>query len=273
MSSFYERFAERRSKLASVLCVGLDPDPARVPEGYETGDIINQMLLFLGDIIESTAPYAVAYKANLAFFEGLGGQGFILFNTLVKVIRQVAPGALIIADAKRGDIGNTAEQYAKAYFEHFECDAITVSPYMGFDAVRPFAQYRDHATIVLCHTSNEGALDFQEMGDPPVYLRVAQKAAELHRETGNLWLVVGATRNPDAVRSIRAAAPDVPFLIPGVGAQGGDLEATLEAAGDDALINVSRSLLYASEHRDAVQDMASAASRELVDRMREFLKN
>lgn len=271
-ASFHDRFVARRASLGSLLCVGLDPDPEKIPEGYDGGDIINTVLLFLGDVVQATAPYAVAYKPNLAFFERLGSQGMILFETLIKVIRRIAPGALIIADAKRGDVGSTADFYAKAFFETYECDAVTLNPYMGLDTLAPFAAYADRASIVLCHTSNAGALDFQETGDPPLYLRVAAAIEAENRKTGNFWMVVGATRAADSIRRIRAAAPTTPFLIPGIGAQGGDLEATLAAAGPNCLINVSRALLYGAEHRDAAVQIAAEGARRLVESMQPFLK-
>ncbi|MBX7059445.1 MAG: orotidine-5'-phosphate decarboxylase [Leptospirales bacterium] len=273
MSTFYDRFVTRRDQLQSTLCVGLDPDPEKFPAGYAAGgDIINETLLFLGDVVEATAPFTVAYKPNLAFFERLGSQGFLLFETLIRVIRSIAPGALIIADAKRGDVGSTAEHYAAAYFDSFGCDAMTVSPYMGMDTVTPFQRYADRGIIVLCHTSNPGAPEFQAQGDPPLYLRVAKAVEQANRESGNLWLVVGATRSADSIASIRAAAPSTPFLIPGVGAQGGDLAAAMSAAGRDCLVNVSRAILYAGEHRDVVPRVAAAAARDYATEMRRILE-
>lgn len=271
MSTFYDRFTARRRQVRSLLCVGLDPDPERIPGGYDGGDIINETLLFLGDVIEATAPYTVAYKPNLAFFERLGTQGFLLFDTLLRVIRQIAPGALIIADAKRGDVDTTAQHYARAYFEFYGCDAMTISPYMGLDTLIPFGAYREKGVVVLCHTSNPGAPLFQEHGDPPLYLRVAEEVARLNAESGNYWLVVGATRSADSIARIRQVAPKVPFLIPGVGAQGGDLRAAIEAAGSDCLINVSRAILYAGEHRDVTPRLAANAAQEYAAEMRTFL--
>lgn len=251
--------------------MGLDPDPEKIPPGYEAGSHsvddpdgqIEPIAEFLGDIVRATADQAVAYKPNLAFYECLGVPGLQLFERVLRTIRETAPGALIIADAKRGDIGNTAERYARAFFEAFDCDAITLSPYMGLDTLEPFTAYADRAVIALCHTSNAGAPEFQTVGEPPLYLRVASAAQELNRRTGNVWLVVGATRDTSSIERIRAAAPDVPFLIPGVGAQGGDLAGALRAAGQDVLINAGRSLLYAADHRAGV----AAAARAEADRM------
>ncbi|MEQ9365279.1 MAG: orotidine-5'-phosphate decarboxylase [Leptospirales bacterium] len=271
--SFRARFAARRKKKRSVLCVGLDPDPEKIPAGYESASVspdspaldgeAQRILAFLADIIAATADRAVAYKPNLAFFECLGAPGMLLFEQVLRLIREKAPGALIVADAKRGDIGNTAERYARAFFGSYDCDAITLSPYMGMDTLDPFVSYGDRAVIALCHTSNSGAAEFQNVGEPPLYLRVAAAVQKKNLETGNLWLVVGATRDPSSIERIRATAPDVPFLIPGVGAQGGDLEGALRAAGPDVLINAGRALLYAANGRDAV---ASAAAEE-ADRM------
>ncbi|MCR9142640.1 MAG: orotidine-5'-phosphate decarboxylase [bacterium] len=285
-TSFRTRFIAQRQQKRSVLCVGLDPDPAKIPPGYGIDSnaiakgspagseariegTIAGVREFLADIIAATADQAVAYKPNLAFYESLGVPGMTLFADVLRLIREKAPGALIIADAKRGDIGNTADRYARAFFTEFDCDAITLSPYMGMDTIDPFARYTDRAVIALCHTSNGGASEFQNVGDPPLYLRVAAAAQEKNQETGNLWLVVGATRDTSSIERIRAAAPDVPFLIPGVGAQGGDLTGALRAAGPDVLINAGRALLYAAADREAVAEAATAEAERMLAVMRQ----
>lgn len=276
MSSFYERYDAVRRDRASLLCVGLDPDPARLPTGYDSSDIIESLRAFLGDIIRCTAPYAVAYKPNLAFYEVLGSPGMALFEDVVRMIREAAAHALIIADAKRGDIGNTASFYAKAFFETYNCDAITLSPYMGLDSLDPFLTeaYSDRAVVALCHTSNPGAPVLQDAGEPPLFLRIAAAAQERFRTTGrrDLWLVVGATRNADSIAAIRATAPDVPFLVPGVGAQGGDPHAVLQAAGRDVLINAGRALLYAAAHRKDVAAAAEQEARSMLEYMRDYAR-
>ena len=271
MSSFYDRYSTERRRKGSVLCVGLDPDPARLPEGYDRGDIIPAIRSFLADVIRATGELAVAYKPNLAFFEVLGPRGMELFADVLEEVRSLAPEALIIADAKRGDVGHTAERYAKTFFETYQCDAVTLRPYMGMDTIDPFLAYRERAAIVLCHTSNAGAPEFQESGEPPLYLRMAAAVATRNEETGNLWMVVGATRDPASIRRIRDEAPDVPLLVPGVGAQGGDLEGVLEAAGQDVLIYAGRAILYAAPERDGVARAAAAEAERLVRVMRTYL--
>ncbi len=274
MSSFYERYDAVRRDRESLLCVGLDPDPDKLPPGYDSGDIIENLRAFLGDIISSTAPYAVAYKPNLAFYEVLGSRGMALFEDVITMIREAASHALIIADAKRGDIGNTASFYAKAFFETYNCDAITLSPYMGLDSLAPFLAdaYADRAVVVLCHTSNPGAPELQDAGEPPLYLRIATKAQERFRTTGrrDFWLVVGATRDAGSIATIRKTAPNVPFLVPGVGAQGGNPHAVLRAAGRDVLINAGRALLYAAPHRQDVPASAEREARSMLEYMREY---
>ena len=266
--SFLHRFQAQRSAKRSVLCVGLDPDLAKIPPGYDQASDSDRIFAFLDDVIAATADQAVAYKPNLAFYECLGAPGLVLFERVLRSIRDKAPGTLIVADAKRGDIGNTAERYAQAFFECFDCDAITLSPYMGLDTLEAFTAYADKAVIALCHTSNPGAPFFQEHGEPPLYLRVAEGVQQLNQKTGNLWLVVGATRDSSSSARIRAVAPDVPFLIPGVGAQGGDLAGALSAAGPDVLINAGRALLYGAAHRDGVAGAARAEADAMLAAMR-----
>lgn len=269
--SFRARFESLRKSRRSVLCVGLDPDPDKIPPGYAEAysDDNERILAFLTDIVIATAHQAVAYKPNLAFYECRGVAGLVLFEKVLRLIREKAGETLIIADAKRGDIGNTAERYAQSFFESFDCDAITLSPYMGMDTLEPFAAYADRAVIALCHTSNPGASQFQSVGEPALYLRVAQAVQQMNATTGNLWLVVGATRDVTSIQRIRAVAPDVPFLIPGVGAQGGDLEGALRAAGPDVLINAGRALMYAADHRDHVIEAAAAGADQMLSVMRQ----
>jgi orotidine-5'-phosphate decarboxylase len=269
--SFRERFVRLRKARASVLCIGLDPDLDLLPAGYDRSDPVRAIADFLSDVIAATADLAIAYKPNLAFYECLGPQGMDLFETVLRLIREKAPDALIIADAKRGDIGNTAAQYARAFFESYACDAITLSPYMGMDTFEPFLKYRDRAVIALCHTSNPGAPEFQEYGQPPLYLRVARAVEERNRKTDNLWLVVGATRDSASIEKIRKEAPGVPFLMPGVGAQGGDLDVALRAAGRDVLINVGRAVLYGASHRDALVPAARAEAERMLAIIRKYL--
>jgi len=265
MSTFYERFERRRSHLRSVLCVGLDPVTEKIPENYSKD---GGVLAFLSDIIQATSDFCVAYKPNLAFFEASGADGMKLFEKTLQMIRERAPQALIIADAKRGDIPDTAYYYARAFFETYDCDAITLSPYMGMDTLSPFTAYREKASVVLCLTSNADAERFQNLGSPPLFEQVALETQKQQLITGNLWLVVGATRDPARIGQIRRVAPDVPFLIPGVGAQGGDMKSVLSAAGRNVLINASRSILYATKDRKDVPATARKSAETLVEEMR-----
>jgi orotidine-5'-phosphate decarboxylase len=269
MSTFYDKFITLRNERKSLLCVGLDPDTGKIPPEY-TGE--NAVFEFLRDIIDATHQNTVAYKPNLAFFESLGYKGLQILEKTIQHIRKNTSNPLIIADAKRGDIGNTAEHYAKAFFEFLDCDAVTLNPYMGMDTIEPFAKYKDRACIILCLTSNPGALQFEMHGNPPLYERVAQEASLMNKKTGNIWLVVGATRETSSIQKIQAIAPEVPFLIPGIGAQGGDLESVLKIAGKNCLINVSRNILYSEKHRDRVTEGAKREAESLTRHVQILLK-
>ncbi|MCB1174198.1 MAG: orotidine-5'-phosphate decarboxylase [Leptospiraceae bacterium] len=258
MSSFNSKYQQKRAKNRSVLCIGLDPDPALMPANVPGADIIEQKLNFLKTVIDSCAHLAVAWKPNLAFYEYLGSDGWNLLQAVVRHIRRSAPDSLVILDAKRADIGNTARFYARALFEDLNGDAVTLSPYMGLDSLEPFLEYKDRACIVLCHTSNPGALDMQLHGNPPLYLKLAESLAK-HPAADRIWLVVGATRDSDSLQAIRRVAASLPFLVPGIGAQGGDLNAVLNQAGPDLLVNVGRSILYASTD---FTELAVASERE-----------
>ena len=251
--NFTEKLANATHKNKSLLCIGLDPDPKLMPKN--TG-----VLEFNQAIIEATADLVCAYKLNLAFYEALD-DGLDALKLTIKFIPDDIP---VIGDAKRGDIGNTAKAYAKAIFTNLDCDATTVNPYLGFDSVEPFIQYKDKGVFILCRTSNAGALDFQslrceaESGHRPLFELVALKAEEWNKY-GNIGLVVGATY-PEELKLIRNAHPDMPLLIPGIGAQGGDLTAAVrygvDANGEKAIINSSRQIIYASQ-----EDFAQAARR------------
>ena len=271
MSTFFEKYIQRKKKISSLLCVGLDPDPSKIPQGYDTGDIIQACREFLRDIVCATRQYTLAYKANCAFFEGLGSQGMPLFAEVLKIVRQEAPGALFIADAKRGDVPHSAAAYARAFFEELLCDAVTVNPYMGLDCLEAFWSYPEKATMVLCYTSNPGASYFQSLGDPPLYLKVASALARQNEKSRNLWLVVGATQEPQVLEQIRKKAPEVPLLIPGVGSQGGNLTQCLEFLGNNVLINAGRSILYASPTRAELPALVQKECQNLQAKMRPHL--
>lgn len=237
--------AGRRNK--SLLCIGLDPDVTLMPKV--------DLLEFNKAIVDATADLACAYKPNLAFYEALGIDGL---KVLQKTIEHIPDHIPVIGDGKRGDIGNTAKAYAKALFETFGFDAATVSPYLGYDSVEPFLGYGDKGIFILCRTSNTGAADFQSLVDAqgkPLYEAVARKAKNWDTR-GNIGLVVGATY-PDELKAIRQLCPEMPLLIPGIGAQGGDLASAvkngIDARGEKAIIAISRQILYASKGKDFAQ--------------------
>jgi orotidine-5'-phosphate decarboxylase len=234
----------------SLLCVGLDTDPRKIPAHLQDSD--DPVFEFNRAIVEATSDYAVAYKPNIAFYEAQGPKGWISLKKTLEIIPQ---DCLTIADAKRGDIGNTSELYARAFFEEMDFDAITVAPYMGRDSVIPFLQFPDKWVFLLALTSNVGADDFQmqQIGEELLYERVLRTSLAWAKGLpGNLGFVTGATR-PEHLSAIRTIAPDNFYLVPGIGAQGGDLEGVcahgLNPQGG-LLINASRSIIYASADKD-----------------------
>jgi len=262
--SFFDRLADAQERNQSLLCVGLDPEPGKLPSGFRQ-DATTDVARFNCEIVRATADLVCAYKPNWAFYEAMGLDGMIALERTLEAIPENIP---VIADVKRGDIGNTAACYAKALYEEWNVDAVTLSPYMGFDTLEPFLAYRDRGVYALCLTSNAGAADFQLPGR--LYLRVARTLAE--RDThGNLGLVVGATQ-ARRIAAVRRAAPALPFLVPGVGAQGGSASAAVRGAWGErrgsVLVSVSRSVLYASNGRDYAQ-----AARETANTFRCALQN
>ncbi|MBI2855152.1 MAG: orotidine-5'-phosphate decarboxylase [Chloroflexi bacterium] len=258
---FIEKLAEASRRNRSLLCVGLDPDPETMPPV--------SVLDFNRAIIEATADLVCAYKPNLAFYEALGIDGM---NTLLKTVECIPAGIPIIADGKRGDIGNTGRMYARAIFSVLGFDAATVSPYMGHDSVQPFLEYEDRGVFILCRTSNPGSVDFQSLrcgsDDGELYLAVARKAKTWNTRD-NVGLVVGAT-SPEELRRVRVLCPDMMLLIPGVGTQGGDLASSvrygIDASGERAIIVSSRQILYASRNTDFASAARKVAT-ELRDRI------
>ena len=246
----------------SFLCVGLDPDIEKIPKHLlETEDPIFE---FNKAIIDATLPYAIAYKPNVAFYESLGIYGW---QALKKTIEYIPQEVFTIADAKRGDIGNTSNKYAEAFFKKMSFDAITLSPYMGQDSVTPFLNHKDKWAILLASTSNVGALNFQELiiensGGQKVYEKVIEISSQWGSDQ-NLMYVVGATR-VDTLTHIRKILPDHFLLIPGVGAQGGDLDMVCKYAMNDSaglLINSARSIIYADSTVDFAHHAGLVASR------------
>jgi len=261
--NFLTKLNGARRHNQSLLCVGLDPEPEKLPAGASVAG-------FCREIVRATYDLVCAYKPNIAFFEALGAEGW---GILKKVIALVPRNIPVIIDAKRGDVGNTARAYARAVFDELGADAVTVNPYMGYDSIEPFVEYKDKGVFVLCRTSNPGAADFQSLtcDSKPLYQIVAERV-ETWNKHRNLGLVVGATQ-PDELKMIREAHPALPLLIPGVGAQGGSLKLAVKygAAGEGvAIINSSRQVLYASAGPDFAEG-ARAAALSLRDEINRYL--
>ena len=261
-ASFREKYEAAAAANDSLLCVGLDPDPSRLAPGADID-------AWLREVIEATSDLVCCYKPNAAFFEARGSVGM---EALLQLIDGIPDEIPVLLDAKRGDVGHSAEFYARAVFEVLGADAVTVNPYLGGDAVEPFLNHEDRHTFVLCRTSNLGAGELQDRalasdGGRPLYQEVAARANEWNTR-GNVGLVVGATY-PEEARAIRELCPDLLFLMPGVGAQAGELEAAVHAAldarGGGIIVNASRSVLYPAEG-DA------AASRAEAQRLRDALR-
>ena len=266
MTSPLERLRSRTSKLGSPLCIGIDPHPDQLPSGLAPD--VSGIESFARGVIDATVSHAVAVKINVAFFEAFGAPGW---GALERVRRHVPPEVVCILDAKRGDIGSTAERYAEGLLGRLEADAVTLSPYLGEDAVAPFLAHEDRLVYLLARTTNTSANRLQGLSidGEPLHLHVARWAAATWTD-GRVGLVVGATA-PDALRHLREAVPGPGFLVPGVGAQGGDLEAAARACHGSwapGLVSVSRGVAGASVGSDW-RESAAAAAEALGSRMRE----
>jgi orotidine-5'-phosphate decarboxylase len=267
---FSEQLASAWRKNNSLLCVGLDPDPAKFP-AHLNGDIFR----FCAEIADATADLACAFKPQIAYFAAHRAEEQL--EALIAHIHARHPGVPVILDAKRGDIGSTAEQYAIEAFERYQADAVTVNPYMGRDSVEPWLAYKDKGVILLCRTSNPGGSDIQFLkvgsGGTAVYELIAEKVAREWNTTGQCALVVGATF-PGEIAKVRSIVGDLPLLVPGIGAQGGDIEATVKAGrtanGTGLMINSSRAILYASKGEDfaAAARKVAQETRDAINRYR-----
>ena len=266
--NFTDRLRLSQENHNSLVCVGLDPDPLKLPrhlQGREDG-----VLLFCRGIIEATQEVACSYKLNLAFFEAMGDNGM---RTLRDVLRAIPKDTITIADGKRGDIGNSSAMYARSILTDLQFDSATVAPYMGFDSVEPFAKDPSQGVFVLALTSNPGAKDLQylKVDGKPLYEHVVRKVKKWNT-AGNYGLVVGATR-PAQLKQIRALVPKMPLLIPGIGAQGGDVRKAVhhgcDSTGALALLNASRSILFASAGEDFA-DAARTAAFALRDEINRY---
>jgi orotidine-5'-phosphate decarboxylase len=263
--TFLDSLLEAGRRNRSLLCVGLDPDIRKLPDILRSAS--DPTYAFCMAIVEATADLVCAFKPNIAFFEALGPAGM---QTLRRLIADMPRNVPVLLDAKRGDMGSTAEAYAEAVFERLGADAVTLNPYLGSDSLAPFLRHADKGCIVVCKTSNPGSSELQELElakGGPLYLEVARRARDDWNANRNLGLVVGATY-PNVLAEVRALCPDLPLLVPGVGAQGGDLAAATRASvdrhGERAIISASRSILYAG----SAADFPDAARHEAL-RLRE----
>ncbi len=265
--TFIQMLAAAWQKNNSLLCVGLDPDPAKFPTHLHGRD--DAIFAFCADIVDATADLVCAFKPQIAYFAAHRAEDQL--EALIAHIHAKHPGIPVILDAKRGDIGSTAEQYAIEAFERFQADAVTVNPYMGRDSVEPYLAWPDKGVILLCRTSNAGGSDLQflDVGGEKLYERVAGLAAHNWNSTGQIGLVVGATF-PAEIARVRALTGDMPLLVPGIGAQGGDIEATVRAGrttdGTGLMINSSRAILYAGKDENF-----AAAARAVAQQTRDAI--
>jgi orotidine-5'-phosphate decarboxylase len=268
--NFMQALKQRWTDANSLVCVGLDPEPAKFPAHLRTHH--DAVFEFNRAIIDATAEYVCCFKPQIAHFAALGAEDAL--TRLIAHVHAWHPGVPVILDAKRGDIGSTAQNYVAEAFERHRADAVTVNPYLGRDSVQPFLDRADKGVVILCRTSNPGAGDLQDLkvDGRPLYQHVAEKVAREWNSHGNCALVVGATW-PDQLREVRAIVGDLPFLVPGVGAQGGDVAKLVAAGktgtGDGLIISSSRAILYAGSGEDFA-DAARAAALALRDEINRY---
>ena len=261
-----DKYNARVDAADSLVCVGLDSDAQKLRAAFR--ELESPQLAFNRHIIEATAEYAAAFKFNLAFYEANGADGWRQLAQSVEFLRASHPDILTICDAKRGDIGNTSAAYAHAIFDQLGFDAVTLNPYLGGDALQPFLDYADKACVILCRTSNPGSAELQNLiaQDQPLWRIVAEKTVAEWNAKGNCMLVAAAT-NPRELAQIRAVAGDMTLLVPGIGAQGGDIQSAVEAglnrAGRGLIINSSRGIIFADDPA-----RAAASLREAINRFR-----
>ena len=274
MKNFYlETLKQEIFSKKSFLCVGLDVDLNKIPPFLLKES--DPIFAFNKAIIDATHPYTIAYKPNIAFYEAYGEKGWQSLRKTIDYLNEQHPHIFTIADAKRGDIGNTATMYAKAFFEDLQFDSVTVAPYMGQDSVEPFLAFEHKATILLALTSNKGAFDFQTLTTEgaPLYQQVLTRSQQWHN-AHNLMYVVGATK-AEYLADIRRIVPQSFLLVPGVGAQGGDLKEVCKYGLNDSvglIINASRAVIYASQEEDFAQK-AGEAAHSLQKEMAAILQN
>ena len=273
-TGFHDKLTRAWVRADSLLCVGLDPDPAKIPSHISGPEAI---FSFCASIVDATADLVCAFKPQIAYFNAIGAEDQL--ERLCAHIRVNHPDVVLILDAKRGDIGPTAERYSVEAFERYGADAVTVNPYMGGDTLEPFLAHEGKGVIVLCRTSNPGSGDFQSLvaddsagNTSPLYEHVARRAASEWSKRGDVALVVGATY-PEELARVRSIVGDLPLLVPGIGAQGGDVEATVRAGRDSRgagmIINSSRAVLYASSGDDFAS-VARAVARSTRDEINTY---
>lgn len=268
--TFKQRFETAAKKNNSLVCVGLDVDLEQFPASLKNKAPYKAIVRFNRSIIEATKDLVCAYKPNAAFYEAYGLDGYKALKETIKLVPKEIP---VILDAKRGDIGNTAAMYAKAIYEELGVDAVTINPYLGEDSVQPFLAYEDKAVVLLVRTSNPSAKEFQDLliDGKPLYQHVAKTALNWERKA-DLLFVVGATY-PEEAKIIREMAPEIPFLVPGLGKQGGEVEEavknSIDANGLGAIFNSSRGIIYASCGEDYAE-AAKKACMELKEQINSF---
>ncbi len=268
--SFMQALNNAWQRNASLVCVGLDPEPSRFPARF--ADDADAVFAFCRDIVDATADVACSFKPQIAHFAALGAEDAL--QRLIAHIHRHQPGVPVILDAKRGDIGSTAQHYVTEAFDRYEADAVTLNPYLGRDSVQPFLDRADKGVVLLCRTSNAGARDLQDLrvGERPLYQHVAALIANEWNANGNCLLVTGATY-PEELGVVRGLVGDMPLLVPGVGAQGGDVAAVVQNGrttdGSGLLVSSSRAILYASSGDDYA-DAARAATITLRDEINRY---
>ncbi len=259
-----DKYNARVDAVGSLLCIGLDSDVNKLPPAYRNNDA--PQLAFNRHIIDATAEYAAAIKFNMAFYEATGAHGWRQLAQTLQYLRQRHPDILIISDAKRADIGNTSAAYAQAIFDELGFDAVTLNPYLGRDALQPFLDYADKACIILCRTSNPGAAEIQNLrvDGRTLWQVVAELAARKWNAKGNCMLVASGT-NPAEMAQIRAIVGEMTLLVPGIGAQGGDLKSAIDSglnrAGRGLIINSSRGIIFADDPAEAAASLRDAINR------------
>ena len=271
----FRALLEKRWDVGTSVCVGLDSDIAKVPEHLKGGSVKEALLSFNTQIIDTTADGACAYKMQVAYYEACGPEGIVALIETAKYAREHHPEIPLILDAKRADIGATNDAYVKAAFDVFGYDAITLHPYLGQEALKPFLDQKDKGCIVLCRTSNPGAGEFQDLtiDGEPLYRIVARRVVSAWNTNGNCAVVVGATY-PEELQEVRSIVGDMPILIPGIGAQGGDVEKTVRAGKNSKnqgmIINSSRGIIFASKGQDFA-DVARRETLKLRDEINQYL--